>query len=124
MGDVLHHLWFVCTLPDDHGRFVTFNLSSFDSCVDPTCLIVPGEHRFVRHDSLIHYQLGRLRDVEKIELAVAKGLFSFDDRASPTSGSWASDALIARIRAGALRSEFTRGDVRKAIENCPWTFSA
>jgi len=108
------HLWFVCTLPNE-GRVVIVNLTSADACVDRSCLITPGEHPFVTHDSLIQYQRGSVAKAEDIELAFARGLFF--------SRQPASDALIAKIRAGALRSEFTQGAVRKAIESCPWTFN-
>lgn len=106
------HLWLVCTLPDDEGRVVILNLTSFDSGTDPTCLIEGGEHPFVRHDSLIEYQRGQLVPIAWIERAFDAGLFF--------SHAAASDELIAKIREGACRSDFTPGNVRAAVENCPW----
>lgn len=105
------HLWFVCTLPDSQDRVVILNLTSLESCVDPTCLIVEGDHRFVRHDSLIEYQHGRIVPVSFIEAAFEASLFFSDEVAS--------DELIAKIREGASRSEFTPGDVRDAVGRVP-----
>lgn len=107
------HLWFVCTWPDREGRVVTLNLTSFDSCVDPTCLIVPGEHPFVTHDSLIEYQRGKLTQLTQIEQALDFALF--------VPRQVAADALMTKIRQGALVSEFASFGVKAAITNCPWT---
>jgi len=106
------HLWFVCTLPRE-GRVVILNLTSRDSCIDLACPIAFGEHSFVQHDSLIQYQNGSDPEIELVEQAFTLGLFTPDEPASP--------ALIAKIRAGALRSEFTSRRVQEAIRRCPWT---
>ena len=92
------HLFVLLTDPHDDGdgvkRVLMASLSSVKPGVphDPTCLIHPGDHPFVRQISFVLYQKARLEEAEKVLNGVKAGLFIPQD---PIDG-----AIFARICKG------------------------
>lgn len=66
---------------------------------DQTCLLYPGDHPFVRHDSFVLYQKSRVEDVNKILRGVKIGQLI---PKNPIDGS-----VFARICKGLEDSRFT-----------------
>ena len=93
------HLWVVTTLPTDAGEVAIFNFTTRHpgSGRDDTCIVRPGEHPFLKRESIVAYGLGKMLPVD----AANQNRYYFDFR-QPIS-----PALLARIQQGALESEHT-----------------
>lgn len=63
-----------------------------------------GEHPFIQHPSVIAYAYSRIRTVDAIETAITNGAAKKREPASP--------ALLKKVRAGLLDSDFTPNGVR------------
>lgn len=74
------HLFIVLTDPfDDTGngisRVLLVNLSTVRDGCDRACILRPGDHSFVKHDSFVAYWSARIEEAGKIASAVHKNLF-------------------------------------------------
>jgi hypothetical protein len=67
---------------------------------DTTCLISPGEHPFIEHDSYIAYQHCRIEPAPKLDQGVARN--EFHDR------GLMDQAVFARVLAGLYSSRRTK----------------
>ena len=64
----------------------------------------PGDHPFLRHDSVISYAYSKITTVEAIETAILNGTAKLREPVS--------EAVLRRVRAGLLDSDFTPNGVR------------
>ncbi|WP_233081092.1 hypothetical protein [Rheinheimera soli] len=76
------HLHFVCSdvhfSPHKNGdKVLLVNISTIDPDLyfDTTCILKPGEHPFVKHDSFIYYRYAELYSPDRITDEVIKGNF-------------------------------------------------
>lgn len=102
------HLWVVSTLQDVEGRVVIFN---FTTCkpgpqCDHSCIVHPGEHPFVKHETVVFYAGGQVLPVE----VARTHRDSFDLRQPVNQG------LLRRIQKGALESLQTPGKLVRMVE--------
>jgi hypothetical protein len=99
-GGQLHgedHLWFIINKPEDHcGVALIVNLTTLRPGAETTCVLSPGEHPFIKHNSYIRYSGAREASVSELQNAVKRGLLKPHQAASP--------ALLEKIRAGARAS--------------------
>jgi hypothetical protein len=72
---------------------------------DPTCVLQPGCHPFVKHESYVLYRRARIDPVAHVQKLVAQGLFKPQDPVSPE--------ILAAIKAGLLASPFTKGEFKQ-----------
>lgn len=63
---------------------------------DDSCLLGPGDHPFIDHDSYVDYRFTRLEPVDHLQGLVLEGIFIVKEPCSPE--------LIKRIIQGALKS--------------------
>src|SRR5262249_4899877 len=93
-------------MADDQGSVVLLNVTTWRPGCDENCIINPGEHSFVKHRSVIRYESGIVATLSQ------------QDKLRPIASSRApaSDALVAKIQAGALRSDLTPQKVQALIE--------
>jgi hypothetical protein len=107
-GDTIKsdHLLIICSDPLADGSVVAFNLTSKDWDSDLTCVVKPGEHPYVKHDSVIAYHWGEFLTPRHIERLL---LFA------PVQYGPVSPELLRRIQEGALASDDTRPDIKKDI---------
>jgi hypothetical protein len=104
------HLWVVCSPPRANGAVLMFNLTSLADALDDTCIIGVGEHPFVRHDSAIEYERGRLFTPYAFQVLQAQSAMDVDHPASL--------ALVRKIQLGALASSYTARKFKAIIEAC------
>lgn len=93
------HLWVVVTNPTPADSVVIFNLSTNGPGCDQTCLIFPGDHPWVRHESYVCYLRGR-----------EMGRCAWDTMTRMGAASVKAPAsldLVKRIQAGSLASPHT-----------------
>ncbi len=77
---------------------------------DPTCLLYPGDHQFVKHPSYVKYSSSRIEDVQKIMNGIASGIF--DPKDPMESG------IFARICKGLPESRHTAPKILRFFEMC------
>jgi len=68
------HLWFVLTDPEGNPpRVVAVMMRTVTKFTDPTVVLKPDEHPFIRHDSSVHYSTARWFSVAAITRAMSSG---------------------------------------------------
>lgn len=72
---------------------------------DPACVLVAGDHPFVRHESFAIYRLARAERVDHIERMISSGLWQEREPCSPQ--------LLKRLIDGARQSDHLRGDLQR-----------
>jgi hypothetical protein len=109
---VPNHLWLVLTREQD-DEVAMANVTSLGPHIrDETCILRPGDHPFVHHDSVVLYAKARIYTTGTIRGMIGRGLLEPRPAATP--------ALMDRIRQGAVDSPFTPADVKAAVRNCWW----
>jgi hypothetical protein len=87
------HLWVVISDPSASSNLVAVSFTSQRIDKDQSCVILPGEHPFVTHESVILYAGARVVPESAIFAAVHAGVLKFHSRVS--------QRLLAKIRKGA-----------------------
>ena len=108
------HLWIVLTSPNPQGEVVLVSLTTHDAprraFCDKRCVIIqPGEHPYPRHDSCVFYRDAFLTDTQLLRRGVDNRTYRVGD---PLTAE-----LLERVRQGALDSELTSPDVRRAVRS-------
>lgn len=105
------HLFILLTDPADDGSgqnaVLMVSLSSVKSGMphDPTCILYPGDHPFVRRASFVFYARARLEEADKLLRGVKDGkLVAHDPMDS---------GMFARICKGIEESRFTPPKILK-----------
>jgi hypothetical protein len=99
----VEHLWIIITGTDAKGEAVCVNVTSND--VDHTTELHVGDHRFIKHPSVIRYRTAKSINLQIVEDIIQKKI-------SPTamictSHQPCSAALIKRVQEGLLKSPHT-----------------
>ena len=102
-----NHLFFVLNHPDDNTDAVLASLSSMHRRADRTCVLRPGDHPFIRHESYIDYRHCRTDCLIHSSKMLESGYWIRCEKAA--------DQLVERIVDGARRSEHTRPRVLKLL---------
>ncbi len=95
------HLFVVCTGSMERPDFrLVVSVTSIHAGIryDPACVILPGEHSFVRHPSYVAYRKAERRSAADMDRFLAAGYFV---RKDPVS-----QVLLDRILRGFLTSDF------------------
>ena len=71
---------------------------------DPTLILRPGEHPFIRHDSALHYSTAQWLNLSAILAAMSVGKCHLKEDMT--------DELLRRVRKGLLDSPFTVNALR------------
>lgn len=105
------HLWFVISDPDsNHGLAVIVNMTTYRAGSEDFCVLQPGDHPAVKHESIINYLRARNVPVASIEKA---------HKSQPDCIVFAETAdlkLIIRILQGAQKSKRISAECRNIID--------
>ena len=94
-----HHLWIVINDPGQHSDTALFvNVTTLTGVSEKTCVLQPGEHSFIQHESCIRFASARSALATELDTLEARGLITRKQAASP--------ALVAKVRASARASLF------------------
>ena len=75
---------------------------------DPTCLIYPGDHPFIKHDSFISYRTARIEEAQKLLKGVSSGLL--------IPQGTIEGGIVARICKGLTESRQTAPKILRFFE--------
>lgn len=97
------HCWVILSDPSQSSDIVAIvNLTKWTSSrIDDSCLIEPGEHPFVTHETCINYREAKKSSVSFIENGVQQSVLTPLDPMS--------EPLLRRITMGAQNSRFSPG---------------
>lgn len=102
------HLFILLTDPLGEDReilLVGVSSKRAGSYLDPTCILYPGDHQFLRHESYVNYRRARIESADKINTGVSRGLFI--PKGTIDTG------IFARICQGILDSRHTTGKMKR-----------
>lgn len=100
------HLWVVIYC--DLSQAAIVNLTTRWPGRDDSCIIQPGEHPFVQHETIVEYQHSRLLDAEQKTALERFGIKKFSEPVS--------EALLLKIQRGAIASQFTPQKIQALIQ--------
>ena len=101
------HLWVLVLVTDPVGEpslTVIVAVSSWKDHKDNTVILMPGDHPFVQHKSVIFYPHAQITKIQDLNEAVQRNSGSIRDPCTP--------AVLQRIQEGLLRSPFTPNKVK------------
>lgn len=104
-----NHLHVVCSDPTaDASKVLLLNITTFRPKEDESCILMKGDHPFIKHKSCIRYKDARVASVAQIQTLLNGGQMS---RREPVSAE-----LLARIRDGAGVSDFLPEEYRRLLQ--------
>jgi len=94
------HIWLIVTdvIPNPE-RIVAVMVRTSTVRTDPTLILKPGDHPFIKHPSSVHYSTANYIPMQTIRTALQNGNCHLREDQTKE--------LLARVRAGLLRSPFT-----------------
>jgi len=90
------HLYILIAAEQKTNRGLIVNITTYRDGCDRSCVIMPGEHSFLKHESVINYGDSKIASISTIEEALPKGVIKPHDPVSP--------GLLKRIRESGLKS--------------------
>jgi hypothetical protein len=93
------HLWIVLKTDSKSSQLIMVNLTTEKSQSDKTTIIIPGEHRFVKHSTIVSYADAKISLIARVEEAMESNLAKKDISVSPE--------LLTRICDGLIKSRYT-----------------
>jgi len=90
------HLYFIISDPNEDGRVLLVNLTTYQPGKDKTCILNEGEHPFINHKSTIEYSEVLEPKIADLEKAIDSGI--------ARTHAIASDVLLEKIQDGAKSS--------------------
>ena len=112
--DKHRHLFFVISDPDTfpNDPILIVNCTSSQYRCDSTCILIPGEHPFIRTESWVYYKEANLADPAMFQQALSNALLMPNQSLSVE--------LLDRIRNGAIRSDNTPEVCKELLlRHCP-----
>lgn len=105
---VSKHLWVVVSNPvADPERVVLVNLTSHRADKEDTCILMPGDHPFIAHKTVICYERARATSLSKLVEVHRENQIV---RQQPFS-----DDVLARIRDGLFRSIYAPKELKTIL---------
>ena len=103
------HLWIVLTDPDDgiDIKVAIVNLTTRKRGVDETVVLKSGDHRFVKHDTIVYYEGAKIAPCVPIIALLnnrSMGYELHDD---------CSDLILKKIQEGIFDSDFVLEEVQE-----------
>jgi hypothetical protein len=104
-----NHLWVVISEPmlDVADPVVIINFTTYREGKDRSCVLQPGEHPFIRHETVVHYAGAMNVPNAKLEGLANGGKVVLQGQVRPD--------VLDRIRQGAAESPFIREGCRRML---------
>lgn len=104
------HLHVVVSRPTAAGEVVTVPVCTRYRWSETLVCVAPGEHPFIKHDSVVSFRHARITQCAAIELAIQQGKAR---KKEPVS-----NRLLARIQNALPDSDFVANEVRAFFRQC------
>ena len=96
----------------DYGpsaQFVSVSVTTLRADIhhDPSCMLKPGDHPFIKHDSYVSYRDARIDTGDDLKRRVEDGVFQPHQ---PLDSQ-----ILARIVFGVCQSKFVRREIKKIM---------
>lgn len=99
------HLRIVVTAPNADGEVAVVSVTTRRNRSETLVVLQAGDHPFIQHESVIAFAYAEISSVARIEQTIASG--------AARSREPVAAALLKRIQAGLLDSDFTPNGVRQ-----------
>jgi hypothetical protein len=104
------HLWIIVTEVDQtSGTAVCVNVTSKRDDSETTVVLSVGDHRFIKHESVVRFADAREMKMELVEKLLSGRPTQFVG----TLHDPCSETLLAKIRKGLLDSEMTPKEIKR-----------
>ncbi len=103
------HLWVVLTEPTESGEAVCVNITTQHSFSDQTVILQPGDHPFIKHPSVVHYEDAREMNLQMVYALLKQG----SDKFVCVAHDPCSVDLLRCVRDGLLRSKRTPNGLKQ-----------
>ena len=101
------HLWVIVATPGTDLLAFNFTTRRPGRHCDTSCIVLVGEHSFVRHETVVEYRRGIFGPQKAWEDLVRLGAARSSDPVSAT--------LLLKIQQGALASKFTAEKFKQLV---------
>jgi hypothetical protein len=110
---VTEHLWVIVTEIDvATSKAICVNVTTRQSHSDTTCILKPGDHSFVRHESVINFSDAREMPIDLVEQALQARTRQFVcEPHDPCDAN-----LLARIQQGLIDSKQTPKGIKASCK--------
>jgi hypothetical protein len=104
------HLFIVLSTPEGEPPVVVMvNITSRRPTSDPTVILTPGDHSFVKHESVIAFEHASLFEVDRLENGLNSGSLSkYPD---------ISETLFTAVKQGLLNSPRTPKNIKDSCRS-------
>ena len=92
----IQHLYILIAAKQKTNTGLIVNITTYRDGCDKSCVVMPGEHSFLKHKSVINYGDSKIVSISTIEEAFSKGVIKPHDPVRPE--------LLKRIRESGLKS--------------------
>ena len=90
------HLYIIISIISSNTEALFVNITTKKAGKDTACILRPGDHSFIRHDSIINYGDAKIALISKLKEAISMKVFT---KLEPVS-----DDILKKIQEGALIS--------------------
>lgn len=90
------HLYILIAAEERTNKGLIVNITTSKDGCDKSCVVMPGEHSFLNHESVINYADSKIVAISSLEEALSKGAITPHDPVNPK--------LLKRIRDNGLKS--------------------
>ena len=101
------HLWVVISDANEEADVVVVMLTTLRARSDTTCVIQACEHPWIKHQTVVAYNIAEWQSVTRLEQLIAQRMVALQP---PLSAG-----LLLRIQQGALDSSRTPSRIKRAI---------
>jgi len=103
------HLWVIISDPFSNPKQVIFVLlTSLKSGSDTTVVLSPGDHRFIRHDTVISYADSRIEEIDYIKESILQRNFEPKEKFE--------ESVTKKIQQGLLNSPRTPKQIKETYK--------
>ena len=115
-ADAVEHLWIVLTDPDPQSnQAVCVNVTTRQSHSETTVVLQPGDHPFIRHESVVHYADADFLNMEMIDRVLST---TTKQRFVCQPHARCSPELLKRIQNGLLASKLAKRKIKDYCFAC------
>jgi hypothetical protein len=107
-SDGVEHLWIVVTDPDINANAIGVNVTTRYSTSETTVVLMPGDHPFIKHESVIRFRDAKILELKSLEHLLSTGTTKF---ACHTHAPCSAE-LLTRVQEGMIKTSQLSNEVK------------